>query len=72
MTNEQGAIVTMMQQYWPRINAYPDAVTYFAACAEHVALHADACGVVITVHLKPENPLAMRNFKPVVEAREKR
>lgn len=33
---------------------------------------ADKVGLVVTIHLEPQKPLAMRNYKPVIEITEKR
>jgi hypothetical protein len=51
---------------------HPDAVSYYKEVFESLVDEAKDAGLVVTIHLKPETPLAMRNYKPVVEVRGKR
>jgi predicted peroxiredoxin len=49
-----------------------DLVAKFKAEAEDLVRRANAAGVIITVDTQPLKPLAMRNYRLVVDARESR
>jgi hypothetical protein len=58
-------VITRESPLSDRQAAVRDYAKAMTACAERL-------GLVVTIHLEPQKPLAMRNYRPVIEITEKR
>ena len=56
----------------PQPSEYKDKLSYLQAFMEWAVDCCDRANVVVVVYQTPQTPLAMRNYKSVVEVREKR